>query len=115
MFRMAVLYMIDGFLRLSNLLYCNYVVQCPSEVYTVYYFICDEVCGVNRIDLDYVDFAGLSDPAVKVAQSREYNPTSHQQPTTAVPCTHARTLHPQLLPFFTKSALKTKLYFSVPN
>ena len=34
---MAVLYMIDGFLRLSNLLYCNYVVQCLSEVYTTQY------------------------------------------------------------------------------
>ncbi len=31
MLEMAVLYMIDGFLRLSNLLYCNYIVQCSSE------------------------------------------------------------------------------------
>lgn len=96
MFAMVVLYMIDGFLRLGNLLYSNYVVQCPSEVYTLYYFICDEVCGVNQIDLDYIDFVGLNDPAVKSLSLENTAP-----PLSSTTCTR----HTQLLPFFTKSAL----------
>lgn len=69
------------FLRLSNLLYSNYVVQCPSEVYTPYYFICDEVCGVNRIDFDYIDFVGLNDPALKSLNQENTTPplTNKQQ------------------------------------
>lgn len=75
---MGVLYMIDGFLRLSNLLYSNHVVQCPSEVYTLYYFICDEVCGLNQTDFDFV---GFNDPALKSLNQENTTPhlTNKQQ------------------------------------